>query len=62
MQLILNDSNRPESLFKLSKYFKILKLSVLTVFKIESQERWGFPLKNRCSNIYTVMLLDNYVI
>lgn len=61
MQLTLNDINKPESLFKLSKYFKILKHSVLTVFNIEIREHWGFPLKGDVL-IYTVMLLDNYVI
>lgn len=61
IQLILSDINKSEILLKLSKYFKILIQSFLTVFKIEFEGHWGFPLIINVL-IYTVMLLDNYVI
>lgn len=61
IQLILSDINKSESLLKLSKYFKILIQSFLTVFKIEFEGHWDFPLIINVL-IYTVMLLDNYVI
>lgn len=32
MQLTLNDTNKPETLFKLSKYFKILNTRFLQLF------------------------------
>lgn len=61
MQLSLNDIIKLESLFKLSKYSKILKYAVLRIFKIEFHEHWGFQLKTDVL-LCTVMLPDNQVV